>query len=202
MVQGPPGYARGRLSDYHPLMSSIDATLAMFHELDRTQQETWDLLSQPDTSMFAGARKRATLDAFFPNGQAGDYVPVPTPPPRGDKEEWIAKYKNRVIHPRVIYAAQAGSRGSEDVVVVYTNKLDSKSKDLWIRLTVADRDGEPKVVGQETRCSSCHGAGCGDCGKKGWLHVGTKMKPLKVTETRRLIEPEDRQSKIAYEALA
>lgn len=183
-------------------MSSIDATLAMFHELDRTQQETWDLLSQPDTSMFAGARKRATLDAFFPNGQAGDYVPVPTPPPRGDKEEWIAKYKNRVIHPRVIYAAQAGSRGSEDVVVVYTNKLDSKSKDLWIRLTVADRDGEPKVVGQETRCSSCHGAGCGDCGKKGWLHVGTKMKPLKVTETRRLVEPEDRQSKIAYEALA
>ena len=183
-------------------MISIDDTLAMLEEMDQIQRETWELLKNPETGMFARARKRATLDAFFAKGLARDYVPVPTPPPSGDKEEWIARYADRVIQERFIYAAQAGKRGSDDVVVVYTNKLDMKTVDMWIRLTIDERDGGPKVIGQETRCIECHGAGCGQCGKKGWIPVGGKMKALKVSETRKLIEPEGRESKIAYEALA
>lgn len=185
---------------YHPVMPSIDQMTSFADEVDETRRDTWEGLLAPELGMIAASRLRKKLNAYFANGKARDFFAVPDRPSSPD-DSWFESQREQGPGEWTRFAVQVGERGDESVGVLYTNRPGKESLGMWTRLTVAERDGTLKIIGEETRCSECHGAGCKDCRGSGWSKVVDRMPPFEASKTKRLNKPGDPESQAAYEAL-
>lgn len=166
----------------------LDAVQSRFSEFDETHLATWKTYLDSEAGRIPMMIQEMKLDAFFTE-QAGDVVETLT---RGDEPDpdFLAQHGPRKVGPRTVYAVQAGTVGGRPVGIVYTDAFEKIREGISNRFILKEIGGSLTIIARQSWTGGQ------------WKPAGGQRVTVSTGgETRKLVAPDDEDSKAIYDAL-